>query len=157
MIYSVAFCNHLASFSINPISYITGNPYQSCTLIQTTLDIKQTPPKNKIKTTLLTCIMYDQLYKNMLIRILQFHLMMNYLPRYTVHTSKILVFNCNINCPKYYSSVIPDHEHIFCYSKRQRRKYSLTSHLCMNPRNQSLKLPFTIFTSLSHCLTALEI
>lgn len=63
MIYSVAFCNHLASFSINPISYITGNPYQSCTLIQTTLDIKQTPPKNKIKTTLLTCIMYDQLYK----------------------------------------------------------------------------------------------
>lgn len=48
MIYSVAFCNHLGSFSINPISYITGNPYQSCTLIQTTLDIKQTHPPQKI-------------------------------------------------------------------------------------------------------------
>lgn len=156
MIYRVAFCNHLASFS-NPFSYIIGNPAmhdQSCTLIQTTLDIRQTPQKIKIKTTLLTCIMYDQ-YKNMLIK--KFHLMMNYLPRYTVHTSKILVFSGNIDCPKYNSSVIPDHEHIFCYSRRQRRKYSLTSHLWMNPRNQSLKLPFTIFTSLTHCLTALEI
>lgn len=155
MIYRVAFCNHLASFS-NPFSYIIGNPAMTSLvhLFRQHWILDRPPQKIKIKTTLLTCIMYDQ-NKNMLIK--KFHLMMNYLPRYTVHTSKILVFSGNIDCPKYNSSVIPDHEHIFCYSRRQRRKYSLTSHLWMNPRNQSLKLPYTIFTSLFHCLTALEI
>lgn len=72
MIYSVAFCNHLASFS-NPFSYIIGNPAMTSLVHLFRHLFRQhwilnRPQKIKIKTTLLTCIIYDQ-YKNMLLEV----------------------------------------------------------------------------------------